>query len=72
MKEWKVPTDIQRQTWSVIEYPDCNVVVPSVDSAPHEIESLSCPCRPRVEAEMIVHNSWRDLKKIEISLKSIF
>lgn len=71
-QDWSVPKEVQEQTWSVIVYPDCNVVVPTTDIAPHEIESANCPCKPRVELEMIVHNSWRDLESIDSSLKNLF
>lgn len=71
-KEWKVPHNINRQTWSVIEYTDYNVVVPTTDSQPHEIESLTCPCNPRVEMEMVVHNSWRDEAKVDNAITDLF
>lgn len=76
MKDWKVPKDIQAQTWSVIEYDFFNVVVPSTDSKPHDIEGYTCPCNPRTEvtegSHMVVHNSWRDMASIDESLKKIF
>lgn len=75
-EEWKVPTDLQKDTWSVIEYHDFNVVVPSVDSTPHELGTLTCLCNPRVTLQegqqMVLHNSWRDSTAIDNSLKGIF
>lgn len=73
---WKVPEDIQKDTWSVIEYDLYSIVVPSVDSKPHTTEGYKCSCGPSVEVtgttHMIVHNSWVDSGAIESSLKGIF
>lgn len=74
--KWKVPTNIQKNTWSVIQYDDHSVVVPSTDSASHNIEGFTCTCDPRVEVTEgvyhVVHNSWLDKQEIERSLKTIF
>ncbi len=77
MNEWKVPETVDKaQTWTVITFDEFTCVVPTTDSQPHELESLSCPCKPRVEMEdgvtMVTHNSWRDEKSIDESLKGLF
>lgn len=74
---WEIPKEVNKKnTWSVITYPDYHVVVPTVDSKPHEIESLTCPCGARTELTdgfpMIIHDSWRDKERIAASLSKIF
>ena len=72
---WKVPEEVQKLTWSVIQYPTMSVVVPSVDSEPHNIESMICKCEPRTEVmdgfHHVVHNSFIDKSRINDSLKSL-
>ncbi len=73
--KWKVPEGVQKLTWSVIEYPNMSVIVPSVDSGAHTIEGMTCKCQPKIETDgnyhHVIHNSFEDKERINVSLKSM-
>lgn len=57
-------------------------VVPDFDIKPHgfpqgkkkaELEAENCPCKPKInfKSQIIIHNSFQDIERIEKSLKTL-
>jgi hypothetical protein len=60
MNNKKGDTSIMTMSPNVHVYP-CN------DLAPHNLESNICPCNPKIEGGLIIHNSF-DKREIKESL----
>lgn len=53
-----------KKTWSVIEYDERVVVVPSTDDDYHDLDTDECHCNPEIKKDdwntkkMVIHNAW--------------
>ena len=76
MKRWDEPIKLKRLTWTVIEYEDFNVVVPTTDTKAHTLDALRCSCNPRIDIEAghmhVVHNVWEEEDAIQESMEKLF
>ncbi len=75
----------EKQEWLVLELDEgWTMVVPEIDIERHhfmtiseegekDVRGLDCPCGVKIEVgrKMIVHNSFRDKKKIEESMSKL-
>ncbi len=75
----------KKQKWLILDLGDgWQVIVPEIDSKPHgtrttsknnkiKLAGLDCPCGAKIEVgrKMIVHNSFRDQKKVEESISRL-
>jgi hypothetical protein len=71
------------QKWLRIEEDNWTVIIPDFDSKPHSADTtkrkkkglawLNCPCEPTVQylVQVIIHNSFIDLEKIEKSVNKL-
>lgn len=64
------------QKWLTLQDEGWVVVIPDTDTQPHstdrkkkerELAGIDCPCKPKIDvgAQMIVHNSFQDLERLE-------
>jgi len=73
----------EKQKWLVLDGDDgWLIIIPNFDILPHsttakkdgenDLAWLDCPCKPKVNVgdKIIVHNSFKDAKRIEESLKN--
>ena len=75
---------MKKQKWLLLKYNGWHIVVPNFDIEPHgnikkgkrngDLAGMNCPCKPRVdwENQIIIHESFIHMKKVDGSMKKLF
>ena len=76
VKSWTLPSGIRNKAWAVIQYDSHHCIVPIQDIDIHNVFTLDCKCKPDVSIDTnnvttVLHNSFRDTKKVDQALKRI-